>query len=97
MAKPPSVSLSQAEQLGLMALTFLAEDAERLVRFLSLTGTTPATLRAGAGQPHMLAAVLGHLLEDEPLLLVFTSMKGVDPAHISPAYALLVGASEQAD
>ena len=93
MAKPLIYSLSQAEQLGLQALTFLAEDGERLVRFLSLTGTTPADLRAAAGQPRMLAAVLGHLLDDEPLLLVFTSMKGVDPASIAPAQALLVRAS----
>ena len=94
--KPKSalLSLGQAEQLGLAALTFLAEDGERLVRFLSLTGTTPARLRASAGQPQLLAAVLGHLLEDEPLLLVFTSMKGIDPATIAPAHALLVRAGE---
>jgi Protein of unknown function (DUF3572) len=97
MARQVLFSLSQAEQLGLMALTFLAEDGERLVRFLSLTGTTPAVLRAGAGQPRMLAAVLGHLLEDEPLLLVFTSMKGLDPASIAPAHALLVQATAAAD
>lgn len=94
MSKLAAFSLTQAEQLGLSALTFLAEDGPRLVRFLSLTGTTPADLRAGAGQPHMLAAVLGHLLEDEPLLLVFTSTKGVDPAVIAPAHALLVRVSE---
>lgn len=93
MSKLAAFSLSQAEALGLTALTFLAEDGERLVRFLSLTGTTPADLRAGAGQPHMLAAVLGHLLEDEPLLLVFTSMKFIDPATIAPAHELLVRAS----
>jgi Protein of unknown function (DUF3572) len=97
MARQVLFSLSQAEQLGLMALTFLAEDGERLVRFLSLTGTTPTDLRAGAGQPRMLAAVLGHLLEDEPLLLVFTSMKGLDPASIAPAHALLVQATAAAD
>lgn len=97
MAKLPILTLGDAENLGLMALTFLAEDGERLVRFLSLTGTTPASLRAGAGQPQMLAAVLGHLLEDEPLLLVFTSMKGIDPARIGPAYDLLARASAGTD
>jgi len=96
MAKPLIYSLSQAEQLGLSALTFLAEDGERLVRFLSLTGTTPADLRANAGKPGMLAAVLGHLLEDEPLLLVFTSMKGLEPASIAPAHAVLMRAAEEA-
>ena len=93
MAKIAVPTLNQAEQLGLKALTFLAEDGERLVRFLALTGTTPADLRAGAGQPTMLAAVLGHLLEDEPLLLVFASMNGVDPAVIGPAHNLLIGAA----
>ena len=94
MAKREVYSLGQAEQLGLFALTFLAEDGERLVRFLSLTGTTPADLKAGAGRPAMLAAVLGHLLEDEPLLLVFASMKEVDPAIIEPAHALLQKAAD---
>ena len=96
MAKREAFSLGQAEQLGLLALTFLAEDGERLVRFMSLTGTTPAELKANAGQPAMLAAILGHLLEDEPLMLVFASMKDVDPAIIAPAHALLQHDAEQA-
>jgi Protein of unknown function (DUF3572) len=89
MAKAKVLSVGEAEQLALQALTFLAEDGERLVRFLSLTGMTPQSLKAEAGEPHMLAAVLGYLLEDEPLLLVFSSMKGIDPATIDPAHVLL--------
>ncbi len=96
MSKMAAFSLAQAEQLGLAALTFLAEDGERLVRFLSLTGTTPDTLRAGAGQPHMLAAVLSYLLEDERLLLAFADAKTADPATIAPAHALLQRAAESA-
>ena len=94
MSKIVAFSLSRAEELALKALTFLAEDTDRLVRFLSLTGTTPDSLRAGAGQPQMLAAVLGHLLEDERLLVAFANEKALDPTSIAPAHALLSRAAE---
>ncbi len=88
-----AVDREQAEAIALSALAFLAEEPERLGRFLALTGMGPAELRAEAGTPQTLAAVLGHLLSDESLLLVFTGMKGVSPECIAPAHDLLTRAS----
>ena len=90
MSKTASaLGLDRAEEIGLTALTFLAEDAARLGRFLALTGMGPEELRRSAGFPSTLAAVLEHILRDESLLLVFASAKGVPPESLDPARVLL--------
>jgi len=81
----------EAERIALLALKFLAEDGQRLGRFLSLTGIGPDELRASAGEREVLGAVLGHLLEDESLLLMFVSGVGLAPEDISKAHQLLTG------
>jgi len=79
----------QAEVLALQALAFLAEDAQRLGNFLALTGLGPDELRAQAREPHLLAAVLDHLLRDESQLLVFAANYGVAPGLIGQAHVTL--------
>lgn len=79
----------RAESIGFSALLFLAGDTQRLGRFLTLTGLGPQELRAEARSPHILAAVLDHLLHDESLLLVFCASDGVPPEDIAPAQRLL--------
>lgn len=93
MSKRPAAlhSVDEAEKIALQALRFLAEDGPRLGRFLSLTGIDPAELRASAGERHVLAAVLGHLLEDESLLLLFVSETRISPEHVSDAHRLIDG------
>ena len=93
MAKKVLMTLSGAENLGLDALLFLAADETRLTRFLSLTGTDIAGLRKSADDPSMLAAVLEYLMQDESLLLVFTSSKDIEPDQVAPALAMLTRAS----
>jgi hypothetical protein len=85
--------LEQSQGIALMALAFLAEDATRLSRFLALTGIGPAELRASAGAPQTLAAVLEHIVGDESLLLVFSAAKSVPAQSIEPARALLAKAA----
>ncbi len=88
----------RAESIGVSALLFLAGDPQRLVHFLTLTGVGPAELREQARAPHMLAAVLEHLLADESLLLVFCASDGVPPADVAPARrALAEMAGEMGD
>jgi hypothetical protein len=86
---------SNAEAIALSALTFLAEDGERLGRFLALTGMGPADLRASAGSTGTLSAVLDYLLGDESLLLVFAASKGVSPQDLAPARALLAASATE--
>ncbi|WP_072390481.1 DUF3572 domain-containing protein [Hyphomicrobium sp. CS1GBMeth3] len=74
----------EAETMALAGLAFLAEDGARLGRFLALTGIEPDQLRAVAGAPETLLAVLDYLLGDESLLLVFTASKGIAPEAVEP-------------
>jgi hypothetical protein len=78
-----------AEALAIEALTFLAGDAERLERFMALSGLSIETLRAAASEPGFFAAVLDHLAADEALLLAFAANAGRDPASLAQARARL--------
>jgi hypothetical protein len=71
--------------VGLAALGFLAAEPERLVRFLALTGLTLEDLRARAGDPSLLCAVLDHLLGDESLLFIFAEAEALHPAEVAAA------------
>ena len=84
-----TVSHDEAEALAISALGFLAEDAQRLDRFLALSGLTPETLRQAAAAPGFLAAVLDHIGGDERLLLAFAAAQPCDPSRIPEARALL--------
>lgn len=75
----------EAEALAVDALAFLAEDPETLAGFLAATGLGPTTLRAAAAEPGFLAAVLGHLMGDESLLLVFVERRRIRPTSIAVA------------
>lgn len=82
---PPKLPAADPEALAIDALTFLAQDSERLERFLSLTGIDPSRLRQIAGEPHFLGSVLDHLLNDEALLLVFAAERRIPPEQIGLA------------
>ncbi len=79
------MSAEVAEEIAVDALAFLAEDGETLGRFLGATGLGPETLRAAAGEPGFLAAVLEHLMGDETLLLVFAERRRLRPTLIAAA------------
>jgi hypothetical protein len=92
MAKAQLLTIDDAKTLALQGLTFLASDAERLSRFLTLTGIAPSELRGWDANPGLQGAVLEHLLADESLLLVFAAEIDAPPERIAPAYQLLYGA-----
>lgn len=83
-----------AETIAAQGLAFLAEDRARLHHFLRATGLEPADLRARAGTPDMLLAVLEHLAGDESLLLVFAQARKLAPESIGHAVALLQGTAQ---
>jgi hypothetical protein len=88
-----SQSTPDAEVIALNCLGFLAEDGERLGRFLALSGVSPASLRAQARDPSFLAGVLDYLLADEKLLLAFSEAHGVDPEIVVRSRVRLPGAA----
>jgi hypothetical protein len=83
--RPPFHRGPDAQAIAIDALAFLAGDAERLERFMALTGLSPETIRQAARSPHFMTAVLDHLAADESLLLAFAANQGLDPAHVLKA------------
>jgi len=84
-----TLTLEDAEIIGLKALAFLADDEARIGRFLALTGLSTEELRAQASNASMLQAVLEHLAGDESLLLVFAAEASLEPDRIGPALQVL--------
>lgn len=80
------------ETLALQALAWLAGEPDELERFMALSGVDMTALRARAGDPDMLGAVLDYLLGHEPTLLAFCQASGSDPAAPARARAALPGA-----
>ncbi len=80
-----------AQALALQALDWLAQDADRLGAFMAMGGLDPASLRARATDPMLLAAVMDFLLADEAQLLAFCTETGVPPEHPLQARAALPG------
>jgi hypothetical protein len=70
------------EIVAIRALAFIAEDPDRLERFLQLTGTRPETLRSRAGTPGFLSGVMQQIVGWEPWLLEFAAYAEMAPADV---------------
>jgi uncharacterized protein DUF3572 len=91
MKQAPRLTPDRAEALAIQALTFIANDSERLGRFLAVTGIGPAEIRAAAGEPGFLAGVLEYMASDERLIGAFADENGLDPGDVGKARAALAG------
>ncbi|UVO55417.1 DUF3572 domain-containing protein [Sphingomonas sp. SUN039] len=74
-----------AETWALQALAWVLSDAGRADRFVALTGISPDDLRARAGDPAVLDAVLGFLEGHEPDLFACAKDIGVAPIELIAA------------
>jgi hypothetical protein len=95
MAKRSAITREAAEALAVQALAYLAQEPERLVRFLDLAGLSPSSIRAAARDPRFLSGVLEHIAGDERLLLAFAQSAEVPPAEIDAARETLTGRWER--
>jgi hypothetical protein len=86
-----------AVALAIEALGFLAEEPERLGRFLAETGIGPDALREAAREPHFLAGLLDHIAGDERLLIAFAERAQVKPDAIMRAATALGGGPWEQD
>ena len=89
-----SISPEFGRSLAASALAFLAADAERLQRFLNLTGLGPHNLRDAAEGPAFHGSVLEYMLADEELLLRFAADSGLKPEAVARAHQALCGPTE---
>ena len=81
--------------LALSALAATLSDERRARRFLDLTGIETDELRARAGDPSLLSALIAFLEAHEPDLLAVSAAVGVEPAAIVAARRSLDGTEEQ--
>jgi hypothetical protein len=86
-----SPEITAAEGVAISALAYLADDAGRLGRFLTVTGINPAQIRQLAGDQAFLAAVLDHIGADERLLVAFADASAIAPSAVTRAKAALSG------
>ena len=87
--REPDTNMDTAETTALRALTWVVAEEARTERFLALTGIDPATLRARAGDPAILGAVLAHLEQHEPDLIACADSLGIAPAALIAARDML--------
>lgn len=85
------IGQENAETLALRALGYIAAQDDLLMQLFAATGASLADLRAGAGDPAMLAAVADFLLSDETLVAGFAQAVGVAPGALAEARAALPG------
>ncbi len=74
-----------ADALALGALAWTLGDPARAARMLALTGLAPDDLRARAGDPALLASVLGFLEAHEPDLVACADALGLPPSRLVEA------------
>jgi len=88
-SKRQPIDRETAETIAVQGLAFLAEEPARIQRFFLATGLDPSEIRARAGTPELLSAVLEHLAGDESLLLVFAASREIAPASLGLALRAL--------
>lgn len=77
------------QMLALAALGWVLESEERAARYLELTGLDPDSLRAGLGDPAILASSLEFLANHEPDLIRAAEALAVSPEELVAAKDLL--------
>lgn len=82
---------ASAETIALKALAFLAESPDSLDTFMAASGLTPEMLKARAGEPEFLGAVLDFLLAQEELLVAFCEAESLEPRFVHAARRALSG------
>lgn len=86
-----------AEFVAIQALSFVADDAEILGRFLAETGIGPQTLRSSASDPHFLTGVLDFMLRDDATVKAFSEFSGHHPTTIAAARLALSESFQERD
>lgn len=83
-----------AEVVGLKALGWLAGNEELLPVFLGSTGASEADVRAGAGDPAFLGALLDFLMMDDAWVTAFCDATGLNYDQPMNARMLLPGGGQ---
>ncbi|WP_425403748.1 DUF3572 domain-containing protein [Hwanghaeella sp.] len=85
--KQPEEALALARD----ALIYLSQDADRIGRFLAVTGVGPAEIRERVEDPTFLAGVLDFILADDAMVVDFAEKASILPEEPARARRLLPG------
>lgn len=83
-----------ATRIAISGLGYIANDEDKMGRFLALTGLTVDDLRGAAQQPGFLVGVLDFFMGFEPTLLKFAEASNFKPQEIVQARQFLAGPEE---
>ncbi|MCP4318854.1 MAG: DUF3572 domain-containing protein [Hyphomicrobiales bacterium] len=83
----------ETNALGVDVLTWIAENDDMMMRFLSLSGLSADNLRDAAAEPGFMAGVVGFLMGHEPTLMAYCQERGVEPEAVANAWQALGGDS----
>ena len=78
-----------AQTIALQALAYLAAEPEEIGRFLQISGLDVDDLRAKAGEPDLLRAVLDYILADDTRVTGLCQELGVKPTDLHAANHVL--------
>lgn len=78
-----------AMELALNCLVWILSDQSRAERLLSLSGLTPDQLRAGTGDPVVMAEILTFLESHEPDLIAAAQANDIAPQRLIEAKRIL--------
>lgn len=88
------VSADDAETLALRALAWIAGQDDLLGAFLGSSGLTEQDLRASAGSPETLGAVLDFLMMDDNWVIGFCDSAALPYDRVALARAALPGGQQ---
>ncbi|MEL6298632.1 MAG: DUF3572 domain-containing protein [Pseudomonadota bacterium] len=81
----------RAETIAIQAVSFLAEDPERMSRFMVATGLTQEDFVSRAFETDMLVSVLDVVAADDPAMMAFVASADVAPEDVLRARVVLGG------
>ena len=89
--KDAGLGRESAETLSLQALTWLAEDEERINGFLGMSGASVGDMATAATDATFLGAVLDYLLTEDAMVIGFCDARGLPYDAPMKARAALPG------
>lgn len=78
-----------AETLAELCLGQLAEDPQQLAEFMTMTGYSPAALRAAVGSDQLGRGLIDYFASNEPLLLALCANNSLKPEEFMRVWAQL--------
>lgn len=82
---------SEAENIAIDALAWLADDPELVGGFLGVSGADVSQLQSAASNPEFLGFVLDYIMMDDSLVLACANTIGVKPEVLAAARHYLPG------